>query len=478
MLDRRRFLTVAGAAFIGSPAIGREAPADLQTLSLRRRVIEVNGEAASVYGVYLNDRISPFVTDLRRGFNVRVENELDEPSLIHWHGLTPPAALDGVPGISGPAIPAKGSADYRFALPFSGTYWMHSHYGLQEQQLMTAPLIIRQPGQYEGYQEIVVMLSDFSFRSPEEIFRSLAGKRDEKPSMAGDHEMDDGMMMEMDHHDSATPGMAMPDLNDVVYDAFLANDRTLADPEVFRVEQAGRIVLRIINGAAMSAFHVDLGDLDAKLVAVDGQDILPLQGKRFPIAQAQRLDLLIEIPKENRAWPILFVLEGENRQTGVILAPPNAAIARVPEQAPRASDAIALDLESRLRAASPLTARAPDRQIPINLTGNMSSYVWSIDDVVWKPTTAPLPVRPGERIEIAMTNKTMMSHPMHLHGHRFQVVEVNGARIAGAVRDTVLVPPKSRVVIAFDADNPGLWAFHCHSAYHMHAGMFATLKYM
>lgn len=477
MLDRRGFLTMAGAAFIGSTTHSPAASEALQTLSLRRRTIEVNGRAASVYGVYQNDALGAFVTDIRRGFNVRVQNELNEPSLIHWHGLTPPAALDGVPGISGPAIPAGGAAEYRFALPFSGTYWMHSHYGLQEQQLMTAPLIIRQPGQYEAHQEIVVMLSDFSFRAPEEIFRSLTGKRDDKPSMAGGHDMDHGMMMKMDHHDGMSTDMVMPDLNDVVYDAFLANDRTLADPAVFRVEQAGRIVLRIINGAAMSAFHVDLGALNAKLVAVDGQDILPLYGKRFPIAQAQRLDLLIELPKENRAWPILFVLEGESRQTGVILAPPNAAITRVPGEAPRASDAIGLDFESRLRAAWPLTSRAPDRQIPINLTGDMSSYVWSIDNVVWEPTTAPIPVRAGERIEITMTNKTMMSHPMHLHGHRFQVVEINGAKVAGAVRDTVLVPPRSRVVIAFDADNPGLWAFHCHSAYHMHAGMFATLKY-
>ncbi len=478
MLDRRGFLTMAGAAFIGSPAIGSEASPELQTLSLRRRIIEVNGKAASVYGVYHNDALGPFVTDVRRGFNVRVKNELDEPSLIHWHGLTPPATLDGVPDISGPAIPAGGAAEYRFTVPFSGTYWMHSHYVLQEQLLMTAPLIIRQPGQYEGLQEIIVMLSDFSFRSPEEIFRSLTAKPDKKPNMTSDHEMNDGMMMPMGHHASTSAGMVMPDLNDVVYDAFLANDRTLADPAVFHVEQAGRVLLRIINGAAMSAFHLDLGDLNAKLVAVDGQDILPLYGNRFPIAQAQRLDLLIELPKENRSWPILFILEGESRQTGVILTPPNASIARIPEQASKASDAITLDFESKLRAAWPLTSRAPDRRIPIDLTGNMSSYVWSIDNVVWSPTATPIPLRAGERIEIAMTNKTMMSHPMHLHGHRFQVVEINGARIGGAVRDTVLVPPQSRVVIAFDADNPGLWAFHCHSAYHMHAGMFATLKYL
>lgn len=341
---------------------------------------------------------------------------------------------------------------------------------------MTAPLIIRQAGKYENLQEIVVLLSDFSFRTPEEIFGSLTQKQSRPPAgMTNDHEMHDGMDMAMDHEGSGT--MSMPDLNDVVYDAFLANDRTLADPAVFRVEQGGRILLRLINGAAMSAFHVDLGNLSAKLVAVDGQDILPLTGNRFPIAQGQRLDLMIELPKENRAWPILFVLEGERRQTGVVLAPPKASVLRLPEEATTASGAIALDLEANLRAAWPLTPRTSDRRIPIELTGNMADYVWTINDVVWTPSTAPFPVRHGERVEIVMTNRTMMSHPMHLHGHRFQVVEINGARVAGALRDTVLVPPRTRVAIAFDADNPGLWAFHCHSAYHMHAGMFATLKY-
>lgn len=477
MINRRRLLTMAGAAMISAPGAGSEAGDDLTTLALRRRIIEVNGKAASVYGIYQNGQPGPFVMDIRRGFHVRVQNELDEPSLIHWHGLTPPATLDGVPGISGPAIPPKGEARYDFGLPFSGTYWMHSHYGLQEQQLMTAPLIIHQPGKFEDRQEIVVLLSDFSFKAPEEIFSSLTRKHKETTSATPDnHEMHDGMDMAMDHQGSES--MSMPDLNDVVYDAFLANDRTLADPAVFRVEQSGRLLLRIINGAAMSAFHVDLGRLSAKLVAVDGQDILPLTGKRFPIAQAQRLDLLIDLPQENRAWPILFILEGERRQTGVVLAPSAASIERLPEDATNASEAITLDFESDLRAAWPLTPRAPDRRIPIALTGNMTDYVWTINDVVWAPSTPPLPVRQGERVEIAMTNKTMMSHPMHLHGHRFQVVEINGASVSGALRDTVLVPPRSRVAIAFDADNPGLWAFHCHSAYHMHAGMFATIQYV
>jgi FtsP/CotA-like multicopper oxidase with cupredoxin domain len=86
-------------------------------------------------------------------------------------------------------------------------------------------------------------------------------------------------------------------------------------------------------------------------------------------------------------------------------------------------------------------------------------------------------VSEGERVELAITNQTMMAHPMHLHGHSFQVVAIDGNRFAGALRDTVLVPPKTTVTVAIDADNPGWWAFHCHLLYHQDAGMFQTVLY-
>jgi len=87
-------------------------------------------------------------------------------------------------------------------------------------------------------------------------------------------------------------------------------------------------------------------------------------------------------------------------------------------------------------------------------------------------------VRLGERIAVMLHNMTSMSHPMHLHGHHFQVIAINGETIAGALRDTVLVPPKAAVTIAFDADNPGNWAFHCHHLYHMNAGMMGSIAYV
>jgi FtsP/CotA-like multicopper oxidase with cupredoxin domain len=271
---------------------------------------------------------------------------------------------------------------------------------------------------------------------------------------------------------------APPDLNDVKYDAFLANDRTLADPEVIQVEPGGTVLLRIINSSSMSAYHLDLGALGGKLIAVDGFRVHPIAGQRFPIAAAQRLDIRIAIPHGRVAYPVLAILEGERSQTGVILRAGQALVARVPEIAPMPSPALTLDLEKRLRAAEPLERRKADRIHEIDLTGNMQGYIWSINNVAWNKDVPPLAISKGERVELSIKNKTMMPHPMHLHGHEFQVVEINGKRFHGAVRDSVLVTPGARVVIAFDANNPGWWAFHCHLLYHQDAGMFTTLRYV
>jgi FtsP/CotA-like multicopper oxidase with cupredoxin domain len=363
---------------------------------------------------------------------------------------------------------------------------MHSHQGLQEQLMMSAPLIIRDQRDRADQQEVVVMLADFSFTPPEQIFEQLR-KGANMSSMGGasppaSAPADMKAMGQAGGTMAPMSGMtgpaAKPDLNDVKYDAFLANDRTLGDPEVIKVEPGGRVLLRVINSSSMSAFHVDLGRLDGQLIAVDGFAIAPVTARRFPIAVAQRLDIRLAIPRAAAAHPVLAVLEGESSQTGIVLLAGRAPIARIPGVAGTASPALTLDLERRLRAAKPLPPRKADRVHTLNLTGQMAGYVWSLNDVAWSKDVPPLPVAKGERVELVMVNRTPMPHPMHLHGHEFQVVEIDGQRFAGAVRDTVLVPPGRRVVIAFDANNPGLWAFHCHLLYHLEAGMFTTLRYV
>jgi FtsP/CotA-like multicopper oxidase with cupredoxin domain len=488
MLSRRALLLSAVATSIAptvarsqaAPRANEDASSLPQTvLRLERRGIEVNGKPASVLGITQPDGTSGISTHVGARFNVRVENKLSEPSLIHWHGLAPPWQQDGVPGISGPPIQPGESASYDFPLGFGGTFFMHSHEGLQEQLLMAAPLIISDDRDRPDQQEVVLMLADFSFTPPEQIFAALK----QSSNMPGMAQTPSGGSA-----DKAKPnrgpmagGMAMgdkPDLNDVKYDAFLANDRTFRDPQVVAVEPGGRVLLRIINSSAMSAFHADLGQLDGELIAVDGFEVEPVTRKRFPIAVAQRLDIRLAIPPETAAYPVRALLEGDNKQTGIILRAGNAPIARVADAAAETAPALTLELERQLRAKAPLDPRKADRRHTLNLTGSMAGYVWSINNVAWTKDTPPLPVAQGERVELLFVNQTPMPHPMHLHGHQFEVMAINEQEFRGAVRDTVMVAPGTRVLVAFDANNPGRWALHCHLLYHLHAGMFTTVHYV
>jgi FtsP/CotA-like multicopper oxidase with cupredoxin domain len=163
--------------------------------------------------------------------------------------------------------------------------------------------------------------------------------------------------------------------------------------------------------------------------------------------------------------------EGAAERAGIILATPGAAISKVPVKGDDDGPLVGLALEERLRPLEPLSARRPDRRVDLTLTGSMAGYVWGIEG------SAGLRARRGERLEVTMRNRSMMMHPMHLHGHHFQVVAINGKAIAGAVRDTVAVPPMASVTVAFDADNPGRWPLHCHHLYHMATGMMAFVVY-
>ncbi len=500
MSRRSLLLTAAGGTLAGlaapMPSWAAGANAKPTILTAGRRTLEVNGRAATVFGITQPDGTPGLYTVVGSPFRVTLRNDIGKDTLVHWHGLTPPYQQDGVPGVSGPPVAAGGTADYDFPLTFGGTFWMHSHQGLQEQALMSAPLIIRERNAVDR-QEVVLLLHDFSFKSPAEIFADLRHataamsetSMDQTMGMAARPTMamggqEGGMpgmsgmsMGQTSGHaaDAGAAGMAL-DLNDVVYDAFLANDRTLADPEVVRVEARGRVLLRVINASAASNFRIDLGQVQAKLVAVDGRPVQPLTGSVFPGAIAQRLDLEFDLAADQTVVPVFAVLEGERKRTGIVLATATGQVPKFPVRASASAQPLNFVMERSLRAAKLLTPKPADRVHRVDLTGSMAGYVWEINGLTYG-RDKPLMVAKGQRIELLMTNHTMMSHPMHLHGHAFQVVAFNGRRFPGAVRDTVLVPPMQSVTVAFDADNPGRWAFHCHNLYHMAAGMMTTVQY-
>ncbi|MFV0383066.1 multicopper oxidase family protein [Paracoccus sp. (in: a-proteobacteria)] len=467
--SRRGFLA-AGAAGLGLAAMPRMPVAQTAPLSLTAttRVLDIQGRAATVLGLGKGLVLEP-----GQRFRVDLRNDLDQPTLIHWHGQTPPNAQDGVPDMPMPMLAPGESRSYDFD-PVPGTHWMHAHVPLQEIRLLAAPLIVRSAGDVAAdRQEVVMFLHDFAFAEPQEVIERITGGH--APAADAGHGMGHGMHggensggMNMGKMDMG--GMAM-DLNDYDWDAYLTNDRTLHDPEIVSVDGGGRVLLRIINAASATVFWIDTAELPGQLVAVDGHGTQPVAGSRFGVAMGQRLDILIDLPAGG-AWPILALREGARERTGLILATPGAAIPKIPLMSEADSPAFDTDLsqEAGFAALDPLSARRTDRTHMVMLGGSMQPYLWTIDGKTWGDHT-PVEARTGERVELMFHNMSMMGHPIHLHGHSFQVVGINGTRLSGARRDTVYVPPMAMVTVALDAGEAARWMLHCHHVPHMATGM-------
>jgi FtsP/CotA-like multicopper oxidase with cupredoxin domain len=464
-------MTVAGVAAQPSPA-----QASLTPLRATTRTLDVDGRAATVLGLLREDGGHGIELAPNERFRVRLQNTLAEPTIVHWHGQIPPIEQDGVPNAPLPMLAPGTTRDFDFA-PLSGTHWMHAHVPHQEMQLLAAPLIVHSADDRRAdRQEVVVMLHDFTFTPLPALLAELGkANRDGGNPHAGMAGTAGMAGMAGTAGMAGMAGMAMPpDLNDIEFDAYLANDRTLGDPQVVPVERGGRVLLRVINGAAATVFWIDAGHLRAVLVAVDGKPIQPRSGWRVGLAMGQRADILLEIPREGGAFPILALREGARERAGLILATPGAAIARIPRLGEQPSAAFDTAQETRLQAVRGLATRAADAVLHVTLDGTMSPYVWAIDDQPWGRHKV-LKVQSGQRIELIMENRSMMAHPMHLHGHVFQVVQVGDHRFAGAVRDTVHVPAQGRVAIAFDGGERAGWMFHCHHMAHLAAGMMTEM---
>ena len=477
-MNRRDLLLagLAGTSLMGLPRFALAEP-EPQLLTVAKRVLEVKGKAATVYGLTGPGGKPGLSMMLGEHFRVRVKNDTDSDTIIHWHGLTPPFGQDGVAMYGQPAIPPGGTLDYDFANTRAGTHWMHSHMGLQEQQLLAAPLIVQEvKDPLFDDQEHVVMLHDFTFRNPLDILAELQGGGGAHAGHAMQG-MDHSHMNHSASGEAMMTGMAggMGMLNDIVFDAYRANDRTLDDPEVVSVEKGGTIRLRIINGAAASNMWIDLGALEGELIAVDGNAIYPMKGTLFPIAMAQRADVRLKIPPEGGAFPVLFRPEGLKDRTGIVLATKGATVAKLASEG-EATPALDLSQERLYRAVAKLPQEPVNRTEMLMLTGGEKNYLWGLNGEA-NPSQPLFTMRQGERIAVMMHNMTGMVHPMHLHGHYFKVMALGNTVIDGALRDVVLVPPMETVTIVFDADNPGSWPFHCHHAYHMHSGMMGSVGY-
>ncbi len=541
----RSGLAVGGAALVPwlpawaqpvSAGIAPTLPAlsgDDIRLTIAHQMLRVDGHTSHAIGI--NGTVPGPLIRLREGQRARltVINQLDEDSSIHWHGLLLPFHMDGVPGVSFPGIPAHDSFTYDFPVRQAGTYWYHSHSGLQEQMGHYGPLVIDPAGPEHAPcdREHVIVLSDHSPLHPHQIFRKLKMQGGyfnyQKQTLAGQLRGRD--QSGKDRLEWGRMRMDPTDISDVtgsIY-SFLVNGHGPADNWTALFQPGERVKLRFINASAMTIFNVRIPGLPLTIVEADGQPVAPVTVDEFQISVAETYDLIVT-PREDRAFTIACEAIDRSGMARATLAPRAGMTAEVPPLRARpladmvdmgmgsmdhGTDMPGMDMGMRsqsnapsvplnpgvqtispmpidrtgeppqglkdaghrvlvyrdLKAPADRALPAPQRTMEIHLTGNMERYMWAFDGVKLSEVKAPIPFRQDERVRITLVNDTMMNHPIHLHGHFFDLVTGHGDRAPS--KHTVNVAPGGKVSFDLTADAPGDWAFHCHMLYHMHAGM-------
>lgn len=506
------------------------------------------------HGVAVNGTVPAPLIRLKEGTMARiaVSNALKEQTSIHWHGVLLPFQMDGVPGVSFPGIDPGQTFNYEFPVVHPGTYWYHSHSGMQEAVGLFGPLIIDPagPDPIASDREHVLILSDWSPMHPHEQVRRLkisAGyfnrqKQDLAGLLAGrdqsQKERLEWAAMRMDPTDIA-------DVTGFTY-TYLINGQDSTANWTGLFAPGERVRLRVINASSMTNFNLRIPGLPMSVVAADANRVKPVEVDELQIAIAETYDLIVT-PQEGRAYsivaesidrsglvratlaprmgmagdvpalrkrPLLTIRDMGMDMAGMDMGhggeidlskPVNSDMGghsmnmRDPKAAPEVplSPAVATlspqrinrladvptgleDVGHRvltyamLRSAVPNPdPRTPSRQIDLHLTANMERYMWSIDGKTISEGAQRIPFRLNERVRLNLINDTMMPHPIHLHGHFFELV--TGEKGNRPVKHTVNVLPGGTVPIDLTADAEGDWAFHCHMLLHMHEGMMRVV---
>ncbi|MCL7744385.1 copper resistance system multicopper oxidase [Guyparkeria hydrothermalis] len=287
---------------------------DIFNLVIDRTPMKIDGKPANP--VTVNGTVPGPAIRMREGRNVRIriQNKLDEWTSIHWHGILLPFQMDGVPGVTFKGIPPKDTFEYYYPLKQAGTYWYHSHSGLQEQLGHYGPLIVEpaQPEPYEYDRDYVVMLSDWTFEDPHDVFRNLKVaegyynyQKRTVQTLLEDIEKKGWAQTMRERAMWGEMGMSSRDILDVTGSTYtyLMNGRAPRDNWTGLFKPGEKIRLRFINGSAMTFFDVRIPGLKMTVVQADGQDVEPVPVDEFRIGVAETYDVIVE-PEDEQAYTI------------------------------------------------------------------------------------------------------------------------------------------------------------------------------
>lgn len=565
-LDRRTLIKSAAAlslagtfpAWAQSGTLGlRPAPGVLSgdriALTVGESHFGTGGRSA--HAITINGTVPAPLIRLKEGQRVQlaVTNTLKEDTSIHWHGLIVPFQMDGVPGVSFPGIRPGETFTYDFPIRQSGTYWYHSHSGMQEAMGHYGPIVIDPAGvdPVQATREHVIVLADWSPVHPHVLLKRLK-------QMGGYHNFQRQTLGSLlagkdqplkDRIDWGKMRMDPTDISDVTGStySFLVNGHGTPENWTGLFTPGERVRLRIINASAMTNFNVRLPGLPMTVVQCDGQHVQPVETDEFQIGIAETYDVIVQ-PTEAKAYGLIAEAIDRSGQVRATLAPQLGMVAPIPDLRQRplltmkdmgmdmagmdmgqggvidlsqpANDSMSghamkmldpsvapevpmgpgvatlssmpadrtadrptglEDVDHRVLTYADLRSlepnqdiRTPTRSLDIHLTANMERYMWSFDGVKLSDGADPIAFRHNERVRITLINDTMMPHPIHIHGHFFQLLTGDDPT-HNPRKHTVNVLPGGKISFDLTADALGDWAFHCHMLMHMHTGMMRVV---
>ena len=423
--------------------------------------------------------------------SIRVVNKTTEAQTVHWHGLVLPDTVDGVRELGTPAVLPGQSHDYAFVARPAGTRWYHSHMSEGLFSGMYGPFIIDDPNEHAEYdREIILMLGAFDAHIPDNASMSdvrapgSAGLTQPVMNMSAIGNMSPlpstpamtGMSMSPAPQNSSMNSMTGPNMGmrDARYTAYGVNGRALGASDPIRVKRGEHIRFRIINANPTKTFRIALPAHRFTVTHLDGY---PVAKKRsvdaLELGAAERIDAVVTM---NQPGIWIFgstVADERNNGLGTVLAYDGAR--GRPQWRNEAADVFRYTDFGDAQTKSNV-----DKTFELVLRkAALSSDAWSINGKVY-PHTDWLEVEEGRMYVVRFRNMSMMEHPMHLHGHGFEVVNVDGVETGGIVKDTVTVRPMGgQVDVLLKADNPyrGRFLLHCHNEQHMQGGMATILRY-
>ncbi|OBH82722.1 oxidase [Mycobacterium scrofulaceum] len=492
------------AAEAARPHNGRTVTASLTAQSVQ---IDLGGPVVRTLAYGNSIPGAPIRARIGDELVVNVSNRLDHPTSVHWHGIALRNDMDGAAPAT-PNIPAGQDFTYRFSVPNAGTYWAHPHNGLDADMGLYLPVIVDDPteGNYDA--EWIVVLDDWTDgigKSPQQLYTELTSPNKPAPPSATttppttsttsttSETSTTSSTTETSATSTSPTSSASPpppsaatsggsvgrsdllggDAGDIAYPYYLINGRIPAAPMTFSAKPGQRIRIRFINTASDTTFRVALAGHSMTVTHTDGYPVVPAQVDALLIGMAERYDVIVTAA--DGVFPLVALAEGKNAVARALLStgagsPPDPGLQ--PAELNRRVGTVEM-----FTATTPvnLGRPQPDLNLPVVLGGNMVQYNWTINGKPYSDTE-PLHVREGERPTITFDNTTMMYHPIHLHGHTFQLIKADGS--PGPRKDTVMVLPKQKLLAVLVADNPGLWMLHCHNTYHQEAGMQTRLDYV